>query len=63
MHLWQAFVVGGAARFAVLHEAADEDVEHRRQQQADSVEKVGLAAACRSGVPAVEVTASHFRLP
>jgi len=30
---------------------------------ADSVEKVGLAAACRSGVPAVEVTASHFRLP
>ncbi|MDI2336972.1 hypothetical protein OLN11_32860, partial [Pseudomonas aeruginosa] len=23
---------------------------------ADSVEKVGLAAACRSGVPAVEVT-------
>ena len=30
---------------------------------ADSVEKVGLAAACRSGVPAVEVAASHFRLP
>ena len=27
---------------------------------ADSVEKVGLAAACRSGVPAVEVAASHF---
>ncbi|WP_166737197.1 hypothetical protein [Pseudomonas aeruginosa] len=33
------------------------------QKTADSVEKVGLAAACRSGVPAVEVTASHFRLP
>lgn len=34
-----------------------------RQLSADSVEKVGLAAACRSGVPAVEVAASHFRLP
>jgi len=31
-----------------------------RQKTADSVEKVGLAAACRSGVPAVEVAASHF---
>ncbi|QLF40653.1 hypothetical protein [Pseudomonas aeruginosa] len=30
---------------------------------ADSVEKVALAAACRSGVPAVEVAASHFKLP
>ncbi|WP_432422033.1 HTH domain-containing protein [Pseudomonas aeruginosa] len=29
----------------------------------DSVEKVALAAACRSGVPAVEVAASHFKLP
>ncbi|MDP5938279.1 hypothetical protein P3846_27010, partial [Pseudomonas aeruginosa] len=27
------------------------------QQSADSVEKVALAAACRSGVPAVEVAA------
>ncbi|QQW13834.1 hypothetical protein HUS13_04255 [Pseudomonas aeruginosa] len=33
------------------------------QQSADSVEKVALAAACRSGVPAVEVAASHFKLP
>jgi len=30
---------------------------------ADSVEKVALAAASRSDVPAVEVAASHFRLP
>ena len=30
---------------------------------ADSVEKVGLAAARRSDVPAVEVAASHFKLP
>jgi hypothetical protein len=29
----------------------------------DSVEKVGLAAARRSDVPAVEVAASHFKLP
>jgi hypothetical protein len=34
-----------------------------RQKSADSVEKVGLAAARRSDVPAVEVAASHFRLP
>ncbi len=33
------------------------------QLLADSVEKVALAAACRSGVPAVEVAASHFKLP
>ncbi|WP_235600304.1 hypothetical protein, partial [Pseudomonas aeruginosa] len=32
-------------------------------QSADSVEKVGLAAARRSDVPAVEVAASHFKLP
>lgn len=30
---------------------------------ADSVEKVSLAAARRSDVPAVEVAASHFKLP
>jgi hypothetical protein len=30
---------------------------------ADSVEKVGSAATSRSGVPAVEVAASHFKLP
>ncbi|AZL50094.1 hypothetical protein [Stutzerimonas stutzeri] len=30
---------------------------------ADSVEKVGSAAAGRSGVPAVEVAGSHFKLP
>ncbi|HBO8103052.1 TPA: hypothetical protein NH603_005054 [Pseudomonas aeruginosa] len=30
---------------------------------ADSVEKVDLAAACRSGVPAVEMAAIHFRMP
>jgi len=30
---------------------------------ANSVEKVGSAAAGRSGVPAVEVAASHFKLP
>ncbi|WP_278959681.1 hypothetical protein [Aquipseudomonas alcaligenes] len=30
---------------------------------ADSVEKVVSAAASRSGVPAVEVAASHFKLP
>ncbi|HCE9704357.1 TPA: hypothetical protein NH406_005226 [Pseudomonas aeruginosa] len=34
-----------------------------RQQPTDSVEKVGSAAARRSGVPAVEVAASHFKLP
>ena len=34
-----------------------------RQLLADSVEKVGLAAARRSDLPAVEVAASHFRLP
>jgi hypothetical protein len=30
---------------------------------ADSVEKVGSAAAGRSDVPAVKVAASHFELP
>jgi hypothetical protein len=30
---------------------------------ADSVEKVASAAANRSGVPAAEVAASHFKLP
>ncbi|WAG80992.1 hypothetical protein LMK08_10155 [Metapseudomonas furukawaii] len=34
-----------------------------RQKPADSVEKGGSAAAGRSGVPAVEVAASHFKLP
>jgi len=34
-----------------------------RQLTADSVEKVVSTAASRSGVPAVEVAASHFRLP
>jgi hypothetical protein len=34
-----------------------------RQRTADSVEKVGSAATSRSGVPAVEVAASHFKLP
>jgi hypothetical protein len=34
-----------------------------RQLRADSVEKVGSAAARRSDVPAVEVAASHFKLP
>ncbi|BGE67101.1 hypothetical protein CRPA25_33580 [Pseudomonas aeruginosa] len=33
------------------------------QKTADSVEKVGSVAAGRSNVPAVEVAASHFRLP
>ncbi|WP_144440655.1 hypothetical protein [Pseudomonas aeruginosa] len=33
------------------------------QETADSVEKVALAAASRSDVPAVEVAASHFKLP
>jgi len=36
---------------------------HERLQLADSVEKVGSAAAGRSGVPAVEVAGSHFKLP
>ncbi|MDX4002963.1 hypothetical protein QYP09_22675 [Pseudomonas aeruginosa] len=35
---------------------------HRRYL-VDSVEKVALAAASRSDVPAVEVAASHFKLP
>lgn len=30
---------------------------------ADSVEKVGSAAAGLSGVPAVEVAGNHFKLP
>jgi hypothetical protein len=30
---------------------------------ADSVEKVALAAARRSDVPALEVAARHFKLP
>lgn len=30
---------------------------------ADSVEKVGSAAASLSGVPAVEVAGTHFKLP
>ncbi|MCS8313123.1 hypothetical protein N0542_20475 [Pseudomonas aeruginosa] len=34
-----------------------------RPSSADSVEKVGLAAAGRSNVPAVEVAGSHFKLP
>jgi len=34
-----------------------------RQLPADSVEKVGSAAAGRSDVPAVEVAGSHFKLP
>jgi len=34
-----------------------------RQLAADSVEKVGSAAAGRSDVPAVEVAGSHFKLP
>ncbi|WP_440781899.1 hypothetical protein [Pseudomonas aeruginosa] len=33
------------------------------QVRLDSVEKVALAAASRSDVPAVEVAASHFKLP
>ena len=33
------------------------------QKTADSVEKVASAAACGSSVPAVEVAASHFKLP
>jgi len=32
-------------------------------QSADSVEKVGSAAAGLSGVPAVEVAGNHFKLP
>jgi len=36
---------------------------HDRQLSADSVEKVGSAAASRPGVPAVEVAVSHFKLP
>ncbi|MFK1383911.1 hypothetical protein ACIUX2_29490, partial [Pseudomonas aeruginosa] len=35
----------------------------QRQLLVDSVEKVALAAASRSDVPAVEVAASHFKLP
>ncbi|MDV7900365.1 hypothetical protein R4J99_32980, partial [Pseudomonas aeruginosa] len=35
----------------------------KRLLLADSVEKVASAAACRSSVPAVEVAASHFKLP
>jgi hypothetical protein len=35
----------------------------QRLHSADSVEKVGLAAARRSDVPAVEMAASHFKLP
>ena len=34
-----------------------------RPLPADSVEKVASAAANRSGVPAAEVAASHFKLP
>jgi len=37
--------------------------DYNRQLLADSVEKVALAAARRSDVPAVEVAASHFKLP
>lgn len=36
---------------------------HRRQLLADSVEKVGSAAAGLSGVPAVEVAGTHLKLP
>lgn len=38
-------------------------LDHDRQKTTDSVEKVALAAASRSDVPAVEVAASHFKLP
>lgn len=34
-----------------------------RQLSADSVEKLSSAAACWSAVPAIEVAASHFKLP
>ncbi|MFL3598612.1 hypothetical protein ACJU29_17890, partial [Pseudomonas aeruginosa] len=52
-----------ARRPSVPHRTAGCGKSSLRPLMADSVEKVGLAAACRSGVPAVEVTASHFRLP
>jgi hypothetical protein len=34
-----------------------------RPKLTDSVEKVGSAAASLSGVPAVEVAGTHFKLP
>lgn len=40
-----------------------EPVDFERLLATDSVEKVGSAAAGRSGVPAVEVAGSHFKLP
>ncbi|MBW6125150.1 hypothetical protein [Pseudomonas aeruginosa] len=49
-----------------VEELAQVPVQHgdiERQIVADSVEKVALAAASRSDVPAVEVAASHFKLP
>ncbi|HBP5996308.1 TPA: hypothetical protein L6A23_31110 [Pseudomonas aeruginosa] len=52
-----------ARRPSVPHRTAGCGKSSLRPLMADSVEKVGLAAACRSGVPAVEVAASHFRLP
>lgn len=40
-----------------------EPVDFERLLATDSVEKVGSAAVGLSGVPAVEVAASHFKLP
>lgn len=46
-----------------IAQALCQQMQVQCQVQADSVEKVGLAAARRSDVPAVEVAASHFKLP
>nr|WP_260869612.1 hypothetical protein [Stutzerimonas stutzeri] len=56
-------VLLSGANLLMRKKGTDLFVFSNRPLMADSVEKVGLAAACRSGVPAVEVAASHFRLP
>ena len=59
-------VLYGSKTFRYVYDFGD-NWEHRikteRLLPADSVEKVASAAACRSSAPAVEVAASHFKLP
>jgi hypothetical protein len=52
-----------AQRYSAVPLSEGITVAKDRQLSADSVEKVGLAAARRRDVPAFEVAASHFKLP
>ncbi|RRW10824.1 hypothetical protein EGJ71_17670, partial [Stutzerimonas stutzeri] len=52
-----------ARRPSVPHRTAGCGKSSLRPLMADSVEKVGSAAAGLSGVPAVEVAGNHFKLP